>query len=359
MRLALTAVVAALLLTGCSGDDPAAPPASTSSSAPSPSPSPSTSSSGQDVTDASPTAPESASEPEPEPLPEVNRPLSLPALMREEPSGGDVRVLRTELENDAYTRQQVEYRSGRATVSGVLLRPRDRGPFPAVVLNHGYIEPSIYVTGQGLAREQDALARAGFVVLHTDYRGHATSDPVRPLERETRLAYTRDSANAVRALETLPYVDVDRIGMLGRSMGGGVTMNVLAAYPGLVDAAVTWSSVSSDLAENIRHFTEPGRPEAAQALYDRLGTPEEAPDVYAELAARTYFDRVTEPVLVHHATTDETCPFRWARDTERLMDRAGVDSRLFVYEGEAHAFGAQWQLAMDRTIRFLREHLDA
>ena len=46
------------------------------------------------------------------------------------------------------------------------------------MLNHGYIEPSIYVTGQGLAREQDALARAGFVVLHTDYRGHAASDPV-------------------------------------------------------------------------------------------------------------------------------------------------------------------------------------
>jgi dipeptidyl aminopeptidase/acylaminoacyl peptidase len=80
--------------------------------------------------------------------------------------------------------------------------------------------------------------------------------------------------------------------------------------------------------------------------------------VYAELAARTYFDRVTEPVLVHHATTDETCPFRWARDTQRLMEEAGVDSRLFVYEGEAHAFGPGWRLAMDRTIRFLREHLD-
>jgi dipeptidyl aminopeptidase/acylaminoacyl peptidase len=277
--------------------------------------------------------------------------------MRQEPSGGDIKVLRTELENDAYTRQQIEYRSGDATVSGVLLRPRGRGPFPAVVLNHGYIEPEIYVTGQGLAREQDALARAGFVVLHTDYRGHATSDPVRPLEQETRLAYTRDSANAVKALETLQYVDPDRIGMLGRSMGGGVTMNVLVAYPGLVDAAVTWSSVSSDLVENLRHFTEPGRPDAAQGLYDRLGTPEDAPDAYAALSARTYFDRITEPVLVHHATTDETCPFPWARETERLMRKAGVDSRLFVYQGEAHAFVPQWQIAMDRTIRFLRQRL--
>ena len=116
-------------------------------------------------------------------------------------------------------------------------------------------------------------------------------------------------------------------------------------------------NVSSDLAENIRHFTEPGRPDAARDLYDRLGTPEEAPDAYAELSARTYFDRITEPVLVHHATTDETCPFPWARDTQRLMKRAGVDSKLFVYRGEAHAFVPQWQLAMDRTIRFLRANL--
>ena len=60
----------------------------------------------------------------------------------------------------------------------MLLVPTGKGPFPGIVLNHGYIEPSIYVTGQGLAREQDWLARAGFVVLHTDYRGHAA--PTRP-----------------------------------------------------------------------------------------------------------------------------------------------------------------------------------
>ena len=69
------------------------------------------------------------------------------------------------------------YPSGDVTVSGVLLRPRGPGPFPAVVLDHGYIEPSVYVTGQGLMREQDALARDGFVVLHTDYRGHAGVRP--------------------------------------------------------------------------------------------------------------------------------------------------------------------------------------
>ena len=47
------------------------------------------------------------------------------------------------------------------------------GRHPAVVLAHGYIDPAVYVSGQGMRREQDWLARAGYVVLHVDYRNHA------------------------------------------------------------------------------------------------------------------------------------------------------------------------------------------
>jgi dipeptidyl aminopeptidase/acylaminoacyl peptidase len=226
------------------------------------------------------------------------------------------------------------------------------------VLNHGYIDPSYYVTGQGLAREQDALARAGYVVLHTDYRGHAASDPVPPVDRETRLGYTRDAVNAVAALEKLPYVDATRMAMLGRSMGGGVTMNALVTQPGLVDAAVIYDSVSSSFLDNLEHFTRPSRPDVVRTLFDRFGRPEESSRFYRELSPRTYFDRITEPVLVHHGTADATCPPRWARTTQRLMRSAGADSRLRWWPGEDHAFYARWQDAMDVTLAFLRSRLD-
>ena len=343
-----------VLLSGCTGssdEDPQTRPTGTGSA--STSESPTTDPTPADPTPTSTEAEQSPDEPDDD-LPAVKRRVSLPALMHEKPSGGRPQILRTELETDAYTRYQVTYRSGNLTVSGVMLRPRGEGPFPGIVLNHGYIEPSIYVTGQGLAREQDALARAGFVVLHTDYRGHAASDPVGPVDRESRLGYTRDAVNAVKALEKLPYVDRDRLAMLGRSMGGGVTLNALVTHPGLVDAAVAYASVSSLFLDNLRHFTVPNRPEAAQALYDVFGTPQESPDFYRGLSSRTYFERITDPVLLHHGTNDESCPFPWARATQSALMRAGVDSRLEVYQGEMHSFVPQWQLSMDRTIRFLR-----
>lgn len=351
MRRLAAAAGLLLVATGCSSD--AEPDAGPDASSP-----PATS-----TTAAPPTEPPTetpAPEPTPteEPLPEVVDEISLPALMRQPPSGGKPRVLRTEFETADYTRQQVTYRSDDLTVSGVLLRPKGRGPFPAIVLNHGYIEPSVYVTGQGLAREQDALARAGYVVLHTDYRGHAAGDDVPQLDRETRLGYTRDAVNAVDALKKLPYVDPERLAMLGRSMGGGVTMNALVTQPGLVDAAVIYASVSSKYLENVDHFTRDSRPEAVSALFDRFGTPQEQPRFYRELSARTYFDRITEPVLAHHGTVDGTCPPPWARTTQRLMTEAGVDARLRWWEGEDHAFYARWQDSMDETLRFLERRLD-
>src|SRR6187401_2812748 len=265
----LAALAAVALLAGCGGEPEQA--------APSRSAAPSTSESTTPSPSASTTPSPSATG---TPLPPSPDRVSLPALMRAKLRAGPIRRLRQVAVTDAYRRYDVTYGSGDLRISGVLLVPHGKGPFPAVVLNHGYIEPSIYVTGQGLMREQDYLARAGFVVLHTDYRGHAASDPASDRSRESRLGYTRDAINAVQAVKKERYVDPDRVAMLGRSMGGGVTYNALVAKPGLVKAAVVFAPVSSDFVDNFNRWTVAERPEAAAATYRRYGTPKREPEFY-------------------------------------------------------------------------------
>jgi dipeptidyl aminopeptidase/acylaminoacyl peptidase len=282
--------------------------------------------------------------------------MSLQRLMRQEYDGGRLRVLRR-ADYGSYTRSEVSYRSAGLAVTGILNRPRGKGPFPALVLAHGYIEPSIYATGQGLSREQDFLARAGYVVLHADYRGHAGSDPGRPIDRETRLGYTEDVINAVRALRSKRYVDPDRIGLLGRSMGGGVVYNALVAQPDLVDAAVVYAPVSSRFLDNFDRWTRPERPDVAAAFTRRFGSRSENPAFYRDLSARTFFERVRVPLLLHHGTADESCPLRWSRATVGALERAGKRARLVVYPGEAHAFGSAWPRSMRTSVRFLQRHL--
>ena len=320
---------------------PSTPPSGSPSSSPSSSGSPSGSGSG------SPSA-------RPTPAPDA---VSLPALIAQRYAGGGLRVRDRLAVTDAYTSYSVTYRSNGLRISGKLDVPRGKGPFPAVVLAHGYIDPAVYDNGQGMRREQDWLARAGYVVLHTDYRNHAFSSKVPSAERRLRLGYTTDVINAVTALRRTDLAPVDdkRIGLVGRSMGGGVIQNVLAVRPGLVGAAVVFASVSSDTWDNFQRWTnnDPARGElAAQILRDHGGR-KANPRFWRQVSPRSYVDRVTEPVLIHHGTADSTCPPRWSRETLAAMRKAGVDAELFTYPGEEHAFIAQWPLSMRRTEAFL------
>ena len=287
--------------------------------------------------------------------------VSLPALFDMEYDGGRLRTRSVIARTDAYTSYSVFYRSNGLRISGKLDVPRGKGPFPALVLAHGHIEPSIYVNGQGMRREQDWLARAGFVVLHTDYRNHAFSSRDPSSEREMRLGYTIDTINAVRALRrtTVAPVDDDRVGLVGRSMGGGVVYNVLVARPGLVDAAVVFAPVSSRTADNFnRWIRQPrGRSAVSDAILRRYGEPRDNPRFWRQVSPRTYFDRITEPVVIHHGTADDSCPIRWSRASLRALEEAGVDARMYTYPGEPHAFIADWPLSMRRTTAFLRRQL--
>jgi dipeptidyl aminopeptidase/acylaminoacyl peptidase len=281
--------------------------------------------------------------------------------MQREYDGRDLRLRRDLASTESYRQYRVTYRSGDLRISGVLNVPRGSGPFPALVLAHGYIDPDIYVNGQGMRREEDWLARRGFVTLHVDYRNHAGSDRDPAAETRLRLGYTEDVINAVHALRGWDGpVDDDRIGLVGRSMGGGVIYNVLTVQPGLVDAAVVFAPVSSHAADNFNRWIrrDPGRSGLARRILDRYGEPADNPEFWRNASPRTFFDRVNEPILIHHGTSDDSCPIRWSRRTAAALERAGADVTLRIYRGEEHAFGPRWPDAMRNTARFLRRHLE-
>ena len=359
-----------VLLAGCSAgsdtpegeDTPASTPASTPAG-PSDAPGPSASDGGadRDVTGSPETSAPSPSRPD-------VRAVSVLGLAEQQHRGDRLRLGAVRERTPAYTSYDVTYRSRSTTVrgpesyriSGVLNVPRGRGPFPAVVLAHGYIDPAFYTRGQGMTRERGYLAARGYVALHVDYRNHAESDDDPLFQVRMRLGYTADVINAVKALRgsrDVP-VDDDRVALFGRSMGGGVVLKALVAEPGLVQAAAPWASVSSLEGQNYDQFIRPDPEDAGlrEELARRYGTPERNPRFWRENSSRPYFGRITEPVLMVHGRRDDTCPPRWATATQRALTRAGVDSRLEWYD-DGHAFGPAFDAAMDRTVRFFDRQL--
>ncbi|MGI8645486.1 MAG: alpha/beta hydrolase family protein [Nocardioides sp.] len=354
LTLLATAVV---LLAGCSADAPAR---STSSGTPSPTTS-------TDAGAPEGTEPETEPEAEAEEPPPPARAVSVLGLAEQRHRGERLRLGAVRERTTGYTSYDVTYRSRSTTsggeesytISGVLNVPTGRGPFPAVVLAHGYIDPAYYERGQGMTRERGYLAARGYVALHVDYRNHAESDDDPQFQTRMRLGYSADVINAVKALRNSPDVPVDddRVALFGRSMGGGVILKALIAAPGLVQAAAPWASVSSLEADNYRQFmSDPEDAGVRDELERRYGSPEQNPRFWRENSLRPYVDRITEPVLMVHGRFDDTCPPPWAAATQRALTRAGVDSQLEWYD-DGHAFGPAFNAAMDRTVRFFDDQL--
>lgn len=290
----------------------------------------------------------------------VAHPVSLPALMNKAYDGRRFTVGRVIRKNSAYTRYFITYRSGDLRISGIMNVPAGRGPFPVLVFNHGHIDPDVYHNGQGLGREQDYLSRHGYAIVHTDYRNHAQSDDDPQNELKLRLGYTEDVINAVLAIRAakLPYIDLDRIGMLGRSMGGGITLNALVVAPDLVKAAVVYAPVSSDYIDNFNRWTRRESPLAGRIL-SAYGTPAEDPAFWKGISSVNYFDRIRVPLMIHHGTADERCPIEWTRRTVAALEKTGKDVTLEIYRGEHHEFGPQWLTSIKRTLAFLDARLKA
>jgi dienelactone hydrolase len=143
----------------------------------------------------------------------------------------------------------VFYSSGKLRIEAYLYKPQGSGPFPVVIYNHGSREglehnsvPFQYIGTM--------LVRAGYVALVPERRGYGRSDD-QPrgggYDRAGDLqAETDDVLAAVDYLRTLPFVDTDRMGIMGWSYGGIVTMlaisrsNAFTAAVNQAGGALTW-----------------------------------------------------------------------------------------------------------------------
>ncbi len=87
----------------------------------------------------------------------------------------------------------------------------DTDPLPGVVVIHGSLQNKEWLMAFGIE-----LARRGFVVLTIDANGHGNSE-----------AGSGSGAAALDYIASLDYVDNTQIGLIGHSMGGGISWSAI------------------------------------------------------------------------------------------------------------------------------------
>ena len=264
-----------------------------------------------------------------------------------------------------YTRQIVSYRSEGLKIYALLTIPNGKQPatgWPVIVFNHGYIPPKDYRTTERYIAYVDAIARSGYIVFKSDYRGHGSS------EGQARGGYsvpdyTVDVLNAVSSVKRLPQADPSRIGMWGHSMGGHITLRSMVTTKD-VKVGVIWGGVVAPYADMLYnwHATPPatlssGATGWRSGFATRFGSPEQNPDFWAAISPSTYLKDLSGPLQLHHAEGDEEVPVSFSENLAAQAQKEGVDVELYLYPGDNHNINANFSLAMRRTIAFFDKYL--
>lgn len=260
---------------------------------------------------------------------------------------GAITVLDTLAVTDAFTRSLIAYPSDGLTISGFMNTPHGPGPFPVVIVNHGYLNPANYQTLTYMTRYTDPLARAGFIVIHPDYRGYGDSDGGPNL---FRTGYAIDVLNLVALVKELPNVEPEAIGLFGHSMGGGISLRV-ATVTSDVKAVLLYGSMSGDENANFAKIAEwRGDPALSE-----LSVPE---DVVARIAPINYLTNIEAAVSLHHGEADATVPPEWSADLYMRLTELSKTVEYFSYPGQPHTFVNDGHtLLIQRAIAFFDEHL--
>ena len=122
----------------------------------------------------------------------------------------------------------------RAEIAGYFLRPSGDGPFPAVIGMHGcggLFEQDRKTLSPNRMDWAQRFLNAGYVVLFPDSyqpRGLLSVCEIKPNEQTVKLPdHVGDLAGAVTWLSGQPFVDKDKIALVGWGVGGSAVLRIL------------------------------------------------------------------------------------------------------------------------------------
>ncbi|MCF8566712.1 prolyl oligopeptidase family serine peptidase [Alicyclobacillus tolerans] len=172
----------------------------------------------------------------------------------------------------------------------------------------------------------EEFASFGYAVFAPSYRGNEGGQGKDTFGGQDR----EDVFAAFRFMQELPFVDRNRVSIMGFSRGA---VNALLAAANLegVYRAVTWGGVA-DLA-----LTYDQRPDLRKMLIRVTGgTPEEVPEAYQERSPLAFAQKIHCPVLVMHGTNDVQVDFSQGEALYARLKELGKTVAFHRLEGLGH-----------------------
>jgi dipeptidyl aminopeptidase/acylaminoacyl peptidase len=312
-----------------------------------------------------PSSPPPSATPTLEPTALPPNPLSIQALRQRAYPGSNLTIEQTLAPGQNYTRYIASYVSDGLKINALLTIPNGARPmtgWPVIIFNHGYIPPGLYKTTERYVAYVDAIAKSGYIVLKSDYRGHGTSEGQATGGYGTP-DYTIDVLNAIGSIKRYKDADPNRIGMWGHSMGGLVTLRSMVVSRD-IKAGVIWSGVVASYPDLIAQWRLPASVPTPtigrrwrQDLTSEYGTPEENPQFWNSISPASYLQDLAGPLQLHASKTDPEVPWSFSQELYQQTLATGKSAEFFSYPNDDHNLSKNFSAAMQRSIAFFDQHV--
>jgi dipeptidyl-peptidase-4 len=192
------------------------------------------------------------------------------------------------------------------------------------------------------------MAQKGYIVFVMDNRGTA----YRGIEfenvthRQLGVVEAEDQMKGVEYLQSLPYVDSERMGIHGWSYGGFMTINMLLRYPDVFSVGVAGGPVT-----DWKYY---------EVMYGEryMDTPQENPDGYEESSLLNKADRLQSRLLIIHGDEDPTVVLQHSLQFLKESIEAGTHPDLFLYPGHGHNMTGHDRVHLHRHItRYFEDYI--
>ncbi|MGH9857605.1 MAG: alpha/beta hydrolase family protein, partial [Acidobacteriota bacterium] len=208
-------------------------------------------------------------------------------------------------QSDLVDGQIVHYKSFDGTeIPAILLKPHEaslNNKRPAIVQVHGGPGGQ---SRKGYVPLYQYLVNHGYVVLRVNNRGSSGYG---------KTFYTADDGKhgreplwdvveAKKYLQSLPWVDGERVGILGGSYGGYMVLAAMAFHPDEFNVGVDIFGVSNWIRtmESIPPYWESFR----QSLYKEIGNPGTQKDFLREISPLFHAENIKKPLIVLQGAND-------------------------------------------------------
>ena len=251
------------------------------------------------------------------------------------------------------------------TIPNIFYKPHQasaQAKAPALVWVHGGPGGQ---TRRSYSANIQFLVNHGYVILGINNRGSSGYGKTFYTADDKKHGHEplADCVAAKKYLQGLPYVDPDRIGILGGSYGGYMTLAALTLQPDVFAVGVDLFGISNWVRtlESIPKWWESQR----EALYQEIGDPVKDREMLLAVSPLFHADKIQKPLMVLQGANDPRVLRPESDDIVAAARKNGVPVEYVVFADEGHGFSKKknqiegWKAILEFLDKYLKGALAA